>query len=42
MLSKQELNLLVNGAKELNITLSDTQIQQFDIYLDELQKWNAV
>ncbi|MEK6647235.1 MAG: 16S rRNA (guanine(527)-N(7))-methyltransferase RsmG [Candidatus Firestonebacteria bacterium] len=41
MLSKQELNLLVNGAKELNITLSDTQIQQFDIYLDELQKWNA-
>jgi 16S rRNA (guanine527-N7)-methyltransferase len=37
----QEILLLENKARQLNIELSDKQLAQFDIYKNELLQWNA-
>jgi len=37
----QEILLLNNKARRMNIALSDTQLAQFDIYKNDLLQWNA-
>jgi 16S rRNA (guanine527-N7)-methyltransferase len=37
----QDIVLLKNKAHQMNIALSDQQLAQFDIYKNELLKWNA-
>jgi 16S rRNA (guanine527-N7)-methyltransferase len=37
----QDIVLLKNKAHQMNIALSDQQLTQFDIYKNELLKWNA-
>jgi 16S rRNA (guanine527-N7)-methyltransferase len=37
----KEILLLRKNARQLNIALSDTQLAQFDIYQNELLRWNA-
>lgn len=33
-------NLLIDGALELGVELSELQVERFVIYMEELQKWN--
>ena len=42
MLNESAKNSLIQGAKELGVSLSEHQFNQLDAYLELLLKWNKV